>query len=169
MPSARTCPPLTPALIDKLVAALRAGNYRCVAAAYAGLSPRQLRSFLHRGRDPQSGAYHRLRRAVTVLQKHMTDDWRATIAYLERRHPSRWSKHRPDDPTPPRAPKPPAPPPPNRPPRDLVEEEHRLAEILRILVDVLPPEDFGRALLDVAQSRGLLLAPADSHPPEIVP
>ena len=31
-------------------------------------------------------------RAVAIIQKKMPDDWRAALAYLERKHPKRWGR-----------------------------------------------------------------------------
>lgn len=32
--------------------------------------------------------------AVAIVRRAMSEDWRAALAYLERRHPDRWRAHR---------------------------------------------------------------------------
>ena len=103
----------------KIVEALRAGNYREITAAYAGIAVSTLYHWLERGEaeleqrataeaedtQPQPmSAYAELSEAVTraeaeaevhavaSLRRAFTDDWRAAAEYLQRRHPKRWSK-----------------------------------------------------------------------------
>lgn len=96
---------LTPELQRRLVEAMRAGVSKEVAARYAGIS----RSTLHRWlsladvdvrfrelkeeleRAEAEAEVH----AAAILRRAMPDDWRAAVAFLERRHRGRWSKHAP--------------------------------------------------------------------------
>jgi hypothetical protein len=93
---------LTDEVRRRLVEAVRAGCPREVAAKYAGIS----RSTLHRWLSP-SNKEERFRElqeelkqaeaeaefyAIATLRRAMADDWRAALAYLERRHPARWGR-----------------------------------------------------------------------------
>lgn len=93
---------LTPECQERLIEAIRAGNYNSVAARYAGIDPSTLRRWLRRGRDAKSGRYRSLYlavrkaetyaeiRAVAIVQKQMEGNWRAAVSYLERKFPERW-------------------------------------------------------------------------------
>jgi transposase len=109
-------PLLTEKVRDALIATLRAGNYRQVAAEYAGIGVSTLYRWLERGEteavrlredadanpNPDETLYKELWegvtraeqeaevRAVALWQKAMSDDWRAAKEYLARRHPDRW-------------------------------------------------------------------------------
>ncbi|MCG8455704.1 MAG: hypothetical protein MI919_05440 [Holophagales bacterium] len=96
---------LTPEVHDKLVAAIRAGNYARVAADFAGISESTFYRWLRKGQAEESGDFHELWiavkkaesesevRAVANVQRHMQDDWRAAMAFLSRRYPDRWGRH----------------------------------------------------------------------------
>jgi transposase len=98
---------LTDEVERKLCDALRAGNHLEVAARYAGVS----RSTLHRWlalADQQQPADPRLEQFREAVEKAQADaevhavgvvrraiaqgEWRAALAYLERRHPQRWRR-----------------------------------------------------------------------------
>ncbi len=93
---------LTPEVTDKIVAAIRAGNYAHVAADYAGISEPTFYRWLQKGKTETQGKFHDLYvavrhaeseaevRAVAIIQSHMADNWQAAMAYLSRRYPSRW-------------------------------------------------------------------------------
>ena len=95
---------LTPEVREKIVSAIRAGNYAQVAAEYAGISRSTFFRWLDRGRQAQRGLYRDLFeaveaaereaevRAVAILQKHMDESWQAAMAFLERKHPERWGR-----------------------------------------------------------------------------
>lgn len=95
---------LTPEARDRVVEAVRAGNFPAVAARYAGISPRTLRRWMARGRREPKGRYREFHdavrhaeslaeiRAVAMLQKQMQGNWRAALTFLERKFPSRWGK-----------------------------------------------------------------------------
>ena len=89
---------------ERIEKAVRAGNYLDSAARSAGVHPSTLYRWLERGEREEGGIYHdfaaAVRRAeaeaevhaVAVLRKAMADDWRASLVYLERRHPEGWRR-----------------------------------------------------------------------------
>ncbi len=95
---------LTPEVQEKIVSAIRAGNYANVAAEYAGIGERTFYRWLQQGSEEEQGIYGQFRqavktaeresevRAVAIIQKHMDDNWQAAMTYLERKHPSRWGR-----------------------------------------------------------------------------
>lgn len=96
---------LTAELRERVVRAIRAGNHVEPACRSAGISASSYYRWLERGREEQDGIYREFREqveraeadaevhAVAVIRKAMPDDWRAALAYLERRHPARWRRH----------------------------------------------------------------------------
>jgi hypothetical protein len=96
---------LTPTVRDRIVQAVKAGNYMEAAARAAGISASTLYRWLERGENETAGIYHdfcdAVRRAeaeaevhaVATVRRAMSEDWRAAVAYLERRHPTRWRRH----------------------------------------------------------------------------
>jgi hypothetical protein len=95
---------LTPEVQEKIVTAIRAGNYAQVAAVYAGITERTYYRWMELGDQARGGRYLQFFqavkaaegeaevRAVAIIQKKMTGDWRAAMAYLERKHPKRWGR-----------------------------------------------------------------------------
>lgn len=95
---------LTEEVKNRLLDALRMGNYYEAACAYAGVSYSTLRGWIVKGEKAKSGKYLKFLEAVRqaeaeaeariVLQwqKAMPEDWRAAQAFLERRYPERWGK-----------------------------------------------------------------------------
>ncbi|MEM7481072.1 MAG: hypothetical protein AAF481_07840 [Acidobacteriota bacterium] len=95
---------LTPEVQEKVVSAIRAGNYAAVAAAYAGIGESTFYAWLAKGREAKSGAYREFLeavkraeseaevRAVAIVQKHMEDNWAAGMTFLERKFPQRWGR-----------------------------------------------------------------------------
>ncbi len=95
---------LTPEVRERVVSAIRAGNYARVAAGYAGIGERTFYQWLQRGREEGTGIYaqflHAVKgaeresevRAVAMVQKAMADNWQAAMTYLERKHPDRWGR-----------------------------------------------------------------------------
>ena len=95
---------LTPVVHERVVQAIRAGNYAEAAARAAGISPSTYYRWLERGAEEKRGIYRDFSDAVeqaeadaevhaaAVIRKAMSDDWRAALAYLERRHPERWRR-----------------------------------------------------------------------------
>jgi transposase len=87
---------------ERVVQAIRAGNYPEAACQAAGISPSTYYRWISRG-DQEPGSAHAAFReavvraeaeaevhAVAIVRRAMGEDWRAAIAYLERRHPTRW-------------------------------------------------------------------------------
>jgi hypothetical protein len=95
---------LTPELCERVGKALRAGNYAEAAARACDISPASYYRWIQRGESEQSGIYHEFAaevrkaeaeaevHAVAILRRAMPEDWRAALAYLERRHPGRWRR-----------------------------------------------------------------------------
>ena len=87
----------TPERVAMILAALEAGVSRKGAAEYAGLDESTLGRWMARfpgfaGAVKQAEAGVELR-AATSLQTAFTDgDWRAGLAWLERRRPSDWGR-----------------------------------------------------------------------------
>ena len=95
---------LTPEVAQRIVAAIRAGNYAEPSARSAGISPATFYRWMERGEKQRRGIYHdfyeEVRRAeadaeveaVARVRKGMADDWRACMNFLERRYPKRWRR-----------------------------------------------------------------------------
>ena len=95
---------LTPKTQDKIVSAIRAGNYAVVAAEYAGISESSFYAWLQRGRERGTGPYAEFLeavkeaereaevRAVAMIQKQMPENWTAAMTFLERKFPQRWGR-----------------------------------------------------------------------------
>ena len=89
---------------EKIVTAIRAGNYAQVAAVYAGIGERTFFRWMELGEEAKAGRYRQFWqavkaaegeaevRAVAIIQRKMPDDWRAAMSYLERKHPKRWGR-----------------------------------------------------------------------------
>jgi transposase len=96
---------LTPELQERIVKAVRAGNYAEAAARANGIAPSTYYRWLQRGALNDAGAYRDFSEAVrqaeaeaevhavAILRRAMGEDWRAALAYLERRYPGRWRRH----------------------------------------------------------------------------
>ncbi len=95
---------LTPEVRQRIVAAIRAGNYAEPSARSAGISPATYYRWIERGRKAKSGIHHdffeEVQRAeadaeveaVALLRKAMPENWRACAEYLERRYSERWRR-----------------------------------------------------------------------------
>jgi hypothetical protein len=95
---------LTPTRHERIVQILRVGNHRDAACHAAGIAPSTFYAWLKRGEHDDDGIYRQFLEAVTraeaeaevyavaVIRRAMPDDWRAAIAFLERRYPSRWHR-----------------------------------------------------------------------------
>ena len=96
---------LTPDVHEKIVSAIRAGNFTTVAVQFAGISRRTFYHWMAEGEQAESGPYYELHRdvrqaesevevrCVAALQKHVSSNWKATLAFLERKFPKRWGRH----------------------------------------------------------------------------
>ncbi len=98
---------LTQDLAEKIVEAIRGGNYAQVAAATAGISEETFYTWLKRGKDEAEGIYREFSDAVLAAsgeaEQEKLDrlrrevlaedgDWKAAAWWLERRFPKRWGK-----------------------------------------------------------------------------
>jgi hypothetical protein len=95
---------LNSTITHKIVNLVRAGNYRETAAAAAGISPKTLRNWLHRGAKAgkANAAYAQFSADLDVAEaeaeardnKKISDapekDWRAAAWRLARKNPDRW-------------------------------------------------------------------------------
>ena len=98
---------LTPEVQDRIVVALRAGNYQETAALYAGISAKTFYEWLNRGEsdDPKEAAFRNFREAVekakadaevrdvALIDKAAHDgSWQAAAWKLERKFPQKWGR-----------------------------------------------------------------------------
>lgn len=93
---------------QKVVEALRSGNYREIVAKFAGIGVSTLYRWFEEGEadaeydrpSPQRELWEAATRAeaeaeihaVASMRQAFGDDWRAAAEYLQRRHSARWSK-----------------------------------------------------------------------------
>jgi hypothetical protein len=95
---------LTKGLAEKICRAIRAGNYPAVAARAAGVAESTFYRWMEQGRSAASGIYRDFYeevkgaeaeaevRAVAVIAKAMSGEWRAAVGLLERRFGERWRR-----------------------------------------------------------------------------
>jgi len=97
---------LTPAVQDRIVSAIQAGNYLEVAAQYAGIDQSTLHRWIQKADDPNADPrYDEFRKAVenaraaaevrnvTLIQQAANDGtWQAAAWYLERTSWQRWGR-----------------------------------------------------------------------------
>jgi transposase len=96
---------LTPEVQDRIVAALRAGNYQETAARYAGISEDTFYEWLKRGKEEPGSAYSEFSEAVekakadaevrdvALIDKAAHDgSWQAAAWKLERKFPNKWGR-----------------------------------------------------------------------------
>ena len=98
---ARPCK-LTPELTEQVVKAMRAGNYAEAACQAAGIGTSTFYRWMARGGEEPASEFGAFRaevlraeaeaevHAVAIIRRAMAEDWRAALAYLERRHAARW-------------------------------------------------------------------------------
>ena len=98
---------LTPAAARKVVAALRAGNFRNVAARVGGFTPRAFRRYMRAGLTDPDSAFGAFRAAVLKAEQDAEarelkrvllageKDWKASAWFLERKFPERWGRRDP--------------------------------------------------------------------------
>lgn len=96
---------LTPALIDQIVARIRAGSYALVAARSCGVASSTWYGWLKRGRAgeaPYSELVDVVEKAhgdaevkhVALVAKAAEKTWQAAAWWLERHYPERWASDR---------------------------------------------------------------------------
>ena len=95
---------LTPETQERIVRAIRAGNYADAACRAAGVGQTTFYRWMQRGEAEAEGPFREFRDAVrqaeaeaevfavATVRKAMTESWQAAIAFLERRHPDRWRR-----------------------------------------------------------------------------
>lgn len=94
---------LTQEKADKIVAALKMGNYRSAAAKYAGVEPRTIREWItlaNKGHQPYLDFLDRIKVAegeaeaslVATIRRAANDTWTAAAWLLERKHAPKWGK-----------------------------------------------------------------------------
>jgi len=96
---------LTLEVQDRIVAALRAGNYQETAARYAGISEDTFYEWLRRGKEEPESAYSEFSEAVekakadaevrdvALIDKAAHDgSWQAAAWKLERKFPNKWGR-----------------------------------------------------------------------------
>jgi len=95
---------LTPAVQQRIVSAVAAGNYYEAACAYGGVDYTTFRKWMQKGESAKSGPFFELFdackhaeaeaevRIIAQWQQHIPDDWRAAQAFAERRWGDRWGR-----------------------------------------------------------------------------
>lgn len=94
---------LTPEVQAKICSALKAGNFRTVAAEWAGVPERVFFEWMKKGKDNPESAYAEFRRAVieaekqaeiravTLIMKAAENDPKHAQWWLSHRFPARWA------------------------------------------------------------------------------
>jgi hypothetical protein len=96
----------TPEKREKILSALRAGNYRCAAARYAGVEVACFTEWIYRGNkgdEPYAEFAKECKRAegeaeaalVATVRKASVDTWTAAAWILERKYSQRWGRRDP--------------------------------------------------------------------------
>lgn len=94
---------LTPEKADKIVNALKMGNYRSAAAKYAGVEVRTLKEWVtlaNKGHQPYLDLLDRMKAAegeseaslVAAIRRAANDTWTAAAWLLERKYAPKWGK-----------------------------------------------------------------------------
>ncbi len=95
---------LNPQTQDRIVQAIRSGNYANVAARYAGIDEKTYYNWLQRGEREGSGIYFQFLQsvkkaesdaevqAVAEIRLAARENWQAGMTWLERRFPDRWGR-----------------------------------------------------------------------------
>lgn len=94
---------LTPAVKQRLLDAIRAGNYYDAASVYAGIHPSTFYNWMEKGRNAKSGEFYEFfesvqraeaeaeARVVALWQQEIPGNWQAARDFLARRFSDRWS------------------------------------------------------------------------------
>jgi hypothetical protein len=95
---------LTPELKDKIVKAVRAGNYIETAAAWAGIHKDTFYDWFHKGQASRAGLYREFAdeleiawaesevRDLQTISMAAAENWAAAAWRLERKFPTRWGR-----------------------------------------------------------------------------
>lgn len=97
---------LTPDTHNKIITALKAGNYLDTAARYAGVDPGTVHRWLNKGIDPEAPEEYRefrdavenaraeaeARNVALIQQAANAGTWQAAAWYLERTAHTRWGR-----------------------------------------------------------------------------
>jgi hypothetical protein len=95
---------LTPEVQEKILAALRGGNYRSAAAWAAGVDIRTVRAWLRRGREEPRSKYGEFRQGVlgaekaaethcvNLVMEAAAQDPKHAQWWLERKRPNQWGR-----------------------------------------------------------------------------
>jgi transposase len=96
---------LTPEVQERIITALRAGNYQETAANYAGISAKTFYEWMQRGKDEPESIYRDFREAVEkaksdaevrdlylIDQAAQSGSWQAAAWKLERKFPQKWGR-----------------------------------------------------------------------------
>jgi len=96
---------LTAEVQERIVTAIRAGNYAEQSARAARISPATYYRWIKAGEGAANGIQRNFYKAVkiaeaeaevyavAIIRQAMPSDWRAAAHYLERRYPERWRRH----------------------------------------------------------------------------
>ena len=136
-------PKLDPAVTQRIVDLIRAGNYLEVAATAAGIHKSTLYRWLRYGRNQVRGRYRRFlvavekaqaeseARDVALIAKAAATDWRAAAWRLEKKLPRRYG------------------------PRVQISVQQELDAVLDRLKAGLPPDQFERVLEIIAAAEDI--------------
>ena len=143
---------LTPDVQEKIVQALRLGNHRKHAAAFAGIDETTLRRWMTRGSNPTDEPYASFRAEVEeteakakvaamgcVYKAVIGGDWKAAAWYLERKAPEHYA------------------------PRSSLFDPYRTLELLEEAGLIKDDEDRERALTALAAGGGGVEQPKDAE------
>lgn len=95
---------MTAEAVERLLQALRAGNFRNVAVEWAGVGERTFREWMAKGGEQKAGKFRDFRRrvmeaeqaaeirAVGLLMKAAENDAKHAAWWLERKFPERWGR-----------------------------------------------------------------------------
>lgn len=95
---------LTPKVQQKLVDAIKSGNYYDAACSYAGIDYSTFRRWMEKGEQQRKGKFRDFCEAikkaeaeaeiriVALWQKQIPENWQAARDFLERRYPERWGR-----------------------------------------------------------------------------
>lgn len=96
---------LSPEIREKLLSAIRSGNYLEDACSYAGIDYSTFRRWMIRGEEAQTGEYGEFYETVKSLEASVIvelvgewrarmDSWQSIAAFLEKRFPGRFGRRR---------------------------------------------------------------------------